>query len=92
MPALGIQGVEGPGDDRDLIVALDLQRPGVFILLGQEALIDGGHVQRRRIEDGVVAHQPLVRQLIAVLRRLYHQDEQRRGRLDAPHGAAGITT
>jgi hypothetical protein len=56
---LCIQRVERPGDDRDLIVALDLQRPGVFILLGKEALVDGGHVQRRRIEDGVIAHQPL---------------------------------
>ena len=89
VPPLCIQRVERPGDDRDLIVALDLQRPGVFILLGKEALVDGGHVQGRRIEDGVIAHQSLVRQLITVFRRLYHQDEEGRGGLDAPHGATG---
>ncbi len=61
VPTLRIQRVERPGDDRHLIVAFDLQRPGILILLGQKAFVDGGHIQRRRVENGVIAHQPLVR-------------------------------
>ena len=86
----GHPGVEGPGDDRDLVVALDLQRPGFSSCWARKRSLMAGTSSAAGSKMAWLPTSPLVRQLVAVVRRLrYHQGMNKGLWADAPHGSHG---
>ena len=88
VPANRVQGIVGIGDGRERVAALDAHRPFLALALGGllrlEDLIDRGHVEDGGIEDRRAAHQALLREPIAVVCGLDHEEHRGPLALEAP--------
>ncbi len=89
VPAHRVERVERIGDQRHGVAPLHLDLPlGLVRLLREELGVDARRVEHRGVEDRVVAHEALVRQLVASVGGLDHQQVEWCSGLDPPHRAA----